>query len=135
MGGSAEDEAEELLLPPSAIEAVDELGEVAGQVFPAHAMERSPQPGLEVAEDAVDPRQDISRSGRVLALNDPFMIDTDLADPAATLKRIGAHRGVVCIDGPPGEGVQVILEGESLKNSEASAPGWSRREIKARGGA
>jgi hypothetical protein len=33
MGGSAEDEAEEFLLPPSAIEAVAELGEVAGHVF------------------------------------------------------------------------------------------------------
>jgi hypothetical protein len=29
MGGSAEDEAEERFLPPSAIEAVGELGEVA----------------------------------------------------------------------------------------------------------
>ncbi len=56
MRGTAEDEAEELLLPPSAIEAVGELGEVARHVFPAHAMERSPQPGLEVAEDAVDSR-------------------------------------------------------------------------------
>jgi hypothetical protein len=79
MGGSTEDKPEELLLLPSAIETVGELGEVAGQVFPAHAMERSPQPGLEVAEDAVETRQDFSGSGRVLPLNDPFMIDTALA--------------------------------------------------------
>ena len=93
MGGSAEDEAEEFLLPPSAIEAVAELGEVAGHVFPAHAMERSAQPGLEVAEDAVDPRQDFSGSSRVLPLDDPFMADPDLAETAVALKRIGAHRG------------------------------------------
>ena len=104
MRGSAEYEAEEFLLPPSAIEAVGELGEVAGHVFPAHTMERSAQPGLEVAEDAVDPRQDFSGSGRVLPLNDPFMIEPDFAETAVALKRIGAHRGVVGIDGPTDEG-------------------------------
>ena len=62
MGSAAEDEAEEFLLPPSAIEAVAELGEAAGQMFPAHTVERASQPGLEVAEDLVAPRKDLARA-------------------------------------------------------------------------
>jgi hypothetical protein len=79
MCGSAEDEAEELLFPPSAVEAVGELGEVAGHVFPAHAMKRSAQPGLEVAEDPMHPGQDLGRSGG-RSVDPPFVLDADLGE-------------------------------------------------------
>jgi hypothetical protein len=71
----------------------------------------------------MNPRQDLSRSGRVLPLNDPFVIDPDLPETAVALKRIGAYRGVVRVDGPTHEGAQVVLEGEPPPHSEAKAPG------------
>jgi hypothetical protein len=39
LGGPTEDEAEEFALAPAAVEAVDELGQVAREVLSAHAVE------------------------------------------------------------------------------------------------
>ena len=58
LGGATQDQVEELLLPPAAIEAVDELVEVSLEVLRADAVEDAPEPGLEVPECAVSRRQD-----------------------------------------------------------------------------
>ena len=89
----------------------------------ADTVEHPAQSGLEVAEDAVDPRQDLDGVGRVLALHDALVSDPYLGKAALALKRIGAHRCVLDIDEATQEGIQVVLEGESPKHREAKAPG------------
>ena len=75
-GGTAEHEAEERALAPATIEAVHELVQVALQVLPAHAVERAPEPGLEIPEDRMRPRQDLRRTSAVAALNAPVVANT-----------------------------------------------------------
>jgi len=84
--GPAEDEAERFALAPAAVEAGDELGEVAREVLSAHAMECALQPGLEVAEDPMHPRKDLGRAGGIQSLDPPFVLDADLGEAAVALK-------------------------------------------------
>ena len=73
MGGAVENETEELVLAPASIEAVDQLIEIALEVLSADTVGGPLEPGLEVAEGAVDPRQDRLRSGVVRSL-DPAVV-------------------------------------------------------------
>ena len=58
LGGAVEDEAKELALTPAAVEAIDELIQVALEVLPADSVEGATDPGLEIGEDRVDPGRD-----------------------------------------------------------------------------
>src|SRR5213592_4165465 len=69
-----EHEAEELPFPPAAIEAVDELVQIARQVLAADAVERPSQPRLEVPEDRMRPGKDLGRASRI-ALHLPVVAD------------------------------------------------------------
>jgi len=64
-----EDEVEEVQLLPTAVEAVDELLQVAGQMFLADTVVGASKPALEVGEDRVCPGQKIKSrpDARVLA--------------------------------------------------------------------
>lgn len=63
--GAACEIEEEPVGDSAAVEAVDELQQVARQVAMADTAERPEQPGFQVRDDRVDPRQDLACSLRI----------------------------------------------------------------------
>jgi hypothetical protein len=121
--GTAEDEAEQLPLAPSAIKAVDELGQVERKMLAAHSVEGAAKPGLEVSEDPVDPRQDLRRSGGVGPLDASVVPYTDGGETPVALESIRSDRGSRGVHDAPNEGAEVVVEGQALDHSE---PGTAR---------
>ncbi len=93
--GAAEDESKQLPLAPSAVEAVDELGQVTRQMLPAHPVEGAAEPGLEVSEDPVDPGQDLHRAGGVGPLDASIVPDSDGGKTPVALESIRPDRGAM----------------------------------------
>ena len=77
--GAVDDANEKLGLLPAAIEAEDELVEVALEVLRADAVEGSVQPGLQVPENGVCAGQQVDGLGTVTALA-RAVVDSEVAE-------------------------------------------------------
>jgi len=100
-------EPEELLLLPAAIEAIDELIQVALEALPADSVEGATDPGLEIGEDRVAPGHDLGRSSGILPLCVGIVGHTRSLERKVALPAIGSNRGVVSIDDSADKGNQI----------------------------
>ncbi len=88
---------EEFGLSPAPVEPEDELVEVALQVLRADAVEGPRQPGLQIPEDGVRPRQRINGLVAVPALA-RAMIDPESTQRGVRTPGIGEDRGSLPLD-------------------------------------
>ena len=83
---------EEFRFLPAPIEAEDELVQVALKMLWADAVERSDEPGLEIPEDGVGPRQSVHGVAPVSPLAGP-MIDSHRAELCVGHPSVGMNGG------------------------------------------
>jgi hypothetical protein len=113
--GPPEHESEHLPLPPTPIEAVDELLQVTLEMFSTDAVERPPEPVLQISEYDVAPGQDFPGASR-LALDVAIVAHTDLLEAPVSGVSVGAKRGFRIVDGAEEKWPQITLELEPLQN-------------------
>jgi hypothetical protein len=107
--GPPEHESEHFRLAPAPIEAVDELLQVALEVFSADAVEGPPEPVLQIPENDVTPGQDFTGASGV-ALDVAIVAHADSLEAPVRGVSVGAKRGFRIIDDTEDKRSQVALE-------------------------
>lgn len=114
--GTPQHKAEELGLAPAPIESIDELVQVARHVLLADTSEGSVEPGLEVREDRVAPRQDLGRVGAIRSLDVTIVSHTHALQRHVAVESIGAHHGLSGVDRAAQEGPEISFERHAFEH-------------------
>jgi len=100
------------------VEAKDELVEVAGKVLARDPVEGAPQPGLEVREDRVAPREEAHGAGSIEPLDHALVSDFHPRQGLVAVQPVRVQRGPRALDGAAYEGTEIVHEGVAREHSE-----------------